>query len=61
MRWRVERDRVSKKFGLELTTESGCLGSTYGEIGRDMYRKITLTLLKWTFVFRSYWKEPFDA
>ena len=43
--------------GLALTSQSGSLGSTYGEDGKDMFFTIIITFILWTVRFNFYWKK----
>lgn len=46
-----------RSWGIALTTDGGCLGSTYGEPGLDMSRAFHLTFICWTLSLRIYWKK----
>lgn len=57
-RWFLERKReLYPMRGLGLFYRRGCLGSTYGEPGRDMFVEVQLLVLRWTFALHFVWKS----
>lgn len=54
--FRVEREG---KFGLGLSHHHQSIGSTYGEVGRDMVRCVEVLFGPWLVSFRWRWKEEY--
>lgn len=58
VRYRLERDDgLYRAVGFAIFTRSGCLGSTYQEPGRDMFRDFNLSIYKWTWTLGFWWKD----
>lgn len=45
------------EYGLAFTVSNGCLGSTYGELGRKFFCDIRFLFLKWDLILSITWKK----
>jgi len=56
--WWIKREQaLYQNYGLALTTNSGCLGTTFGQEGWNWFRTIQFTFLLWTWSFTVTWKS----
>jgi hypothetical protein len=52
----VGSSELYRRRGLGAWFTRGCTGTTYGEIGRDKFARLSLLLIAWELHLQFHWK-----